>query len=93
MSARLTRPRRDHAAPENIRCAACAWLIEQHLSRQPGVESAVANVATRRVVVRWRDGAQTVAGLLAALAGIGYMAWPFEVSRTDQQDRRARAGC
>ncbi|WP_349604288.1 MULTISPECIES: heavy metal translocating P-type ATPase [Cupriavidus] len=79
-------------APENIRCAACAWLIEQHLSRQPGVESAVANVATRRVVVRWRDGAQTVAGLLAALAGIGYMAWPFEVSRTDQQDRRARRG-
>ncbi|WP_035816377.1 heavy metal translocating P-type ATPase, partial [Cupriavidus sp. SK-4] len=79
-------------APENIRCAACAWLIEQHLSRQAGVESAVANVATRRVVVRWRDGAQTVAGLLAALAGIGYMAWPFEVSRTDQQDRRARRG-
>ncbi|WP_116295511.1 heavy metal translocating P-type ATPase [Cupriavidus taiwanensis] len=79
-------------APENIRCAACAWLIEQHLSRQPGVESAVANVATRRVVVRWRDGAQTVSGLLAALAGIGYMAWPFEVSRTDQQDRRARRG-
>ncbi|SOZ35217.1 heavy metal translocating P-type ATPase [Cupriavidus neocaledonicus] len=79
-------------APENIRCAACAWLIEQHLSRQPGVESAVANVATRRVVVRWRDGSQTVSGLLAALAGIGYMAWPFEVSRTDQQDRRARRG-
>ncbi|WP_354684836.1 heavy metal translocating P-type ATPase [Cupriavidus necator] len=79
-------------APENIRCAACAWLIEQHLSRQPGVESAVANVATRRVVVRWRDREQTVAGLLAALAGIGYMAWPFEVSRTDQQDRRARRG-
>ncbi|NSX13822.1 heavy metal translocating P-type ATPase [Cupriavidus taiwanensis] len=79
-------------APDNIRCAACAWLIEQHLSRQPGVESAVANVATRRVVVRWRDGAQTVSGLLAALAGIGYMAWPFEVSRTDQQDRRARRG-
>ncbi|NOV26412.1 heavy metal translocating P-type ATPase [Cupriavidus necator] len=79
-------------APENIRCAACAWLIEQQLCRQPGVESAMANVATRRVVVRWRDGAQTVSGLLAALAGIGYMAWPFEVSRTDQQDRRARRG-
>ncbi|MEM5426857.1 heavy metal translocating P-type ATPase [Cupriavidus oxalaticus] len=77
-------------APENIRCAACAWLIEQHLTRQPGVESAVANVATRRVVVRWREGTQSVAGLLAALAGIGYMAWPFEVSRTDQQERRAR---
>jgi len=77
-------------APENIRCAACAWLIEQHLSRQHGVESVVANVATRRVVVRWREGEQSVSGLLAALAGIGYVAWPFEVSRSDQQDRRAR---
>ncbi len=77
-------------APENIRCAACAWLIEQHLGGLPGVESAIANVATRRVVVRWRDAEQTVCGLLAALADIGYVAWPFEVSRSDQADRRAR---
>ncbi|CAG2133337.1 heavy metal translocating P-type ATPase [Cupriavidus numazuensis] len=77
-------------APENIRCAACAWLIEQHLGRLPGVESTIANVATRRVVVRWRDAEQTVSALLAALADIGYVAWPFEVSRSDQADRRAR---
>jgi len=77
-------------APEGIRCAACAWLIEQHLNRLPGVDSAIANVATRRVVVRWRDGEQSVSGLLAALAEIGYLAWPFEISRTDQQDRRER---
>ncbi|WER47171.1 heavy metal translocating P-type ATPase [Cupriavidus sp. WKF15] len=77
-------------APENIRCAACAWLIEQHLGRLPGVESTIANVATRRVVVRWREADQAVSGLLAALADIGYVAWPFEVSRSDQADRRAR---
>ncbi|WP_011298205.1 heavy metal translocating P-type ATPase [Cupriavidus necator] len=77
-------------APESIRCAACAWLIEQHLGRLPGVESTIANVATRRVVVRWRDAEQTVSGLLAALAEIGYVAWPFEVSRSDEADRRAR---
>ncbi len=79
-------------APENIRCAACAWLIEQHLARLPGVESAVANVATRKVLVRWRAAEQPVSALLSTLAGIGYLAWPFEVSRTDQQDRRARRG-
>lgn len=77
-------------APENIRCAACAWLIEQHLQQLPGVVSAVANVATRRVVVRWRASAQPVAGLLAALADIGYLAWPFEVGRADRADRRER---
>jgi Cu2+-exporting ATPase len=79
-------------APENIRCAACAWLIEQHLGQLDGVDSAVANVATRRVVVRWQEGKQGVAGLLSTLADIGYQAWPFEVSRSDQQDRRERRG-
>ena len=77
-------------APENIRCAACAWLIEQHLAQLDGVESVVANVATRRVIVRWRDASQGVADLLSSLADIGYAAWPFEVSRSDQQDRRER---
>jgi len=79
-------------APEGIRCAACAWLIEQRLGQLPGVELAVANVATRRVVVRWRESQQTVSALLGALADIGYMAWPFEVSRSDRQDRRERRG-
>ncbi|MDF3839857.1 heavy metal translocating P-type ATPase [Cupriavidus basilensis] len=79
-------------APENIRCAACAWLIEQHLGSLPGVESVIANVATRRVMVRWRAAEQPVSALLAALAAIGYLAWPFEVSRSDRQDRHARRG-
>jgi Cu2+-exporting ATPase len=77
-------------APEGIRCAACAWLIEQQLSRLPGVESVVANVATRRVLVRWRIAEQPVSALLAAMADIGYLAWPFEVSRSDRHDRQAR---
>ncbi|ESJ15077.1 carbonate dehydratase, partial [Cupriavidus sp. HPC(L)] len=79
-------------APENIRCAACAWLIEQKLAQLPGVESAVANLATRRVLVRWRGGALTVAGLLGALADIGYTAWPFEFSAADRRDSVARRG-
>lgn len=79
-------------APEGIRCAACAWLIEQRLGQLPGVELAVANVATRRVVVRWRESQQSVSALLGALADIGYMAWPFEVFRSDRQDRRERRG-
>lgn len=79
-------------APENIRCAACAWLIEQKLAQLPGVDTAVANLATRRVLVRWRGNALTVAGLLGALADIGYTAWPFELSAADRQDSVARRG-
>jgi len=79
-------------APENIRCAACAWLIEQKLAQLPGVETAVANLATRRVLVRWRGRALTVAALLGALADIGYTACPFEFSAADRQDSAARRG-
>lgn len=77
-------------APENIRCAACAWLIEQRLSALQAVESVVANVATRRVVVRWRGDALPVSGLLAEFAQLGYPAVPFEVSRSDARDSQAR---
>ncbi len=79
-------------APDNIRCAACAWLIEQKLAQLPGVETAVVNLATRRVLVRWRGRALTVAALLGALADIGYTAWPFEFSAADRQDSAARQG-
>ncbi|TWG79602.1 Cu2+-exporting ATPase [Cupriavidus gilardii J11] len=78
--------------PENIRCAACAWLIEQKLGGLPGVESVVANIATRRVLVRWNSAALTVASLLGALADIGYTAWPFELSDAERQDRAERRG-
>ena len=79
-------------APENIRCAACAWLIEQTLAQLPGVETAVANLATRRVLVRWHGNALTVAQLLGALADIGYTAWPFEFSAADRRDSVAMRG-
>lgn len=79
-------------APDNIRCAACAWLIEQKLASLPGVESVAANIATRRVLVRWNSAALAVADLLGALADIGYAAWPFESSDAERQERAERRG-
>ena len=38
---------------EGIRCAACAWLIEQVVSRVPGVESVEVNAVTRHARLRW----------------------------------------
>jgi Cu2+-exporting ATPase len=37
---------------EGIRCAACAWLLEQSVARVPGVLSASVNATTRRALVR-----------------------------------------
>ena len=36
---------------EGIRCAACAWLVEQSIARVPGVRSVTVNATTRRALV------------------------------------------
>lgn len=38
---------------EDIHCAACVWLNEQHLARQRGVQSVDINYVSRRARVRW----------------------------------------
>ena len=66
---------------EGIRCAACAWLIEQTLLRTPGVTGVEVNYTSHRARVRW-DGAKTkLSALLSALRRIGYRAWPYEEGR------------
>ncbi|MFA6018836.1 MAG: heavy metal translocating P-type ATPase metal-binding domain-containing protein, partial [Rhodospirillales bacterium] len=41
---------------EGLHCAACVWLIENVLARQPGVTHARLNMTTRRLELRWTDG-------------------------------------
>ncbi|MYN15790.1 cadmium-translocating P-type ATPase [Rugamonas sp. FT107W] len=74
---------------EGIRCAACVWLIEQRLAKLPGVESAQLNVATERLYVRWRSDACQPGDILAALHKIGYAAYPYDVERHSEQQRKA----
>jgi Cu2+-exporting ATPase len=74
---------------EGIRCAACVWLIEQRLTRVPGVDSAQLNVATERLYVRWRSKDCQPGDILGALHSIGYAAYPYDVDRHADQQRRA----
>ena len=77
---------------EGMRCAACAWLVEQVLARVPGVVSAEVNYATRRARVRWRTGATRPSAVFAAVAAVGYDAWPYEEGRLALvADRERRA--
>jgi P-type Cu2+ transporter len=74
---------------EGIRCAACVWLIERHVSRLPGVQAASMNVATERLHVRWSSDACKPSTILNALHAIGYSAYPFDVVKHEEQLRRA----
>lgn len=73
---------------EGLHCAACVWLIETVLSRQPGVVSARVNMTTRRLSLAWRPGETDADRLVAVVARLGYRLVPFDVSRIDSARRR-----
>ncbi|MDA8257860.1 MAG: heavy metal translocating P-type ATPase [Betaproteobacteria bacterium] len=77
---------------EGITCAACVWLNESHVRRQPGVTAIDINYATRRARVRWDERATKLSAILEAIAAIGYRAHPYDVGRSEalaQQERKA----
>ena len=75
---------------EGVTCAACVWLNEAHVSRQPGVTAVDINYATRRARVRW-DATQTkLSAILAAIQAIGYHAHPYDASRSEELAQKER---
>jgi Cu2+-exporting ATPase len=75
---------------DGIRCAACVWLGEQAIRRLPGVTAASVNYATRRALVRWRPERIALSGILAAVARVGYRAFPYDERRLDAIRRSER---
>jgi P-type Cu2+ transporter len=75
---------------ERVRCAACLWLIEQVLRRQPGVERAAVNYATRRAQVSWDPRRTSLGPLIGAIRAVGYDACPYEPRRQDELERAER---
>lgn len=75
---------------EGITCAACVWLNEQHVARQPGVSLIEVNYATRRARVRWDETRTKLSEILAAIQAIGYRAYPYDAERSEQIAQRER---
>ena len=67
-----------HLLVEGIHCAACIWLIENALGSLPGVLEVNANLAQRRVRVRWDNDRVRLSQIIARLADIGYAAVPYD---------------
>lgn len=75
---------------EGITCAACIWLNEQHLARLPGVLAVDINYATRRARVRWDESRLRLSDVLAAIAAIGYRAYPYDAAKSEEICRKER---
>ncbi|MFB0935534.1 MAG: heavy metal translocating P-type ATPase, partial [Propionivibrio sp.] len=75
---------------EGITCAACIWLIEHHVAKQPGVAGVEVNFSTHRARVRWNEQQGKLSDILAAIAAIGYRAHPYDTARSEELARKER---
>lgn len=58
-------------------CAACAWLIEKQLKKNPAIYSVNVNSSTARCVVSWDLQQLKLSELLSLINKLGYQASPF----------------
>ena len=57
---------------DGMRCAACAWLIDRAMAREPGVVDCTANAVTGRIHLTWDPARTTLSVPLQRLAMLGY---------------------
>ncbi|KKL01391.1 cadmium-translocating P-type ATPase [Rheinheimera mesophila] len=60
-----------------ISCAACAWLIEKQLQKNPAIHNVSVNSSTARCVVSWDVQQLKLSELLSLISKLGYQASPF----------------
>jgi P-type Cu2+ transporter len=69
---------------ENIRCAACLWLNEQHLRALPGVIDVQLDYTSYQASVTWDNEQIQLSQILEAIAAIGYIAHPYDPVHREQ---------
>ncbi|WP_404361988.1 heavy metal translocating P-type ATPase [Marinobacter sp.] len=67
-----------------ITCAACIWLLENHLSRQPGVIAFSVNHSTQRARLVWSPEQTSLSSLLFAIHELGYQARPYQPDEAEK---------
>lgn len=79
-------------AIDGLHCAACVWLIESVLARQPDMVAGRVNMSTRRLSLGWRGTAERGRELAALIGRLGYRVIPFDpetvARRRSQADRQ-----
>ncbi|MDX1756569.1 MAG: heavy metal translocating P-type ATPase [Marinobacter sp.] len=68
---------------EGITCAACIWLLENHLAQRPGVLSFSVNHSTQRARLVWDPQQAQLSDLLIAIQELGYRAKPYRADEAE----------
>ena len=72
----------------DITCAACIWLLENHMAKQTGVISFSVNHSTQRARLVWNPEQARLSELLIAIHELGYRARPY---RADEAEKSLKA--
>jgi len=75
---------------DGMRCAACAWLIDRALAREPGVSEVVANAVTGRIRLVWNPARSRLSAILRRLISLGYRPY-LAGGRDEEAARRAES--
>jgi Cu2+-exporting ATPase len=75
---------------DDLRCAACGWLIEQTLGDTDGICDIQLNVVNGRVTLRWEDGKVRLSDLLAHLDRLGFHPHPLQPGDMDNHAEREK---
>ncbi|WP_323750656.1 heavy metal translocating P-type ATPase [Marinobacter sp.] len=67
-----------------ITCAACIWLLENHMKHQTGVQSFTVNHTTQRARLVWSPDQASLSDLLIAIHELGYTARPYQADAAEQ---------
>ncbi|HLU62873.1 MAG TPA: heavy metal translocating P-type ATPase [Gammaproteobacteria bacterium] len=77
---------------DDIRCAACGWLIEKTLGERDGVCDIRLNPVNGRAVLRWRQDEVPLSSLFASLDALGFRPRPLDGDATEARDEHERHG-
>jgi len=72
---------------DGMRCAACAWLVDRALAREPGVIDCGANAVTGRIRIAWDPQRTALSVPLRRLAMLGYRPY-LAGSEAHERERR-----
>lgn len=69
---------------EGITCAACVWLLENHIKGIEGVSKVHVNLTNHRARITWDTEISKLSTLLAEIYRIGYQAHPYHPDKEEQ---------
>jgi Cu2+-exporting ATPase len=76
---------------DGLDCAACVWLLETLLARNPAIQRGRAHLSTRRLSLRWRGPAADANAHVGLVAALGFRPAPYDfVKAASDDDREAR---